>query len=35
MSDLPRNQHIIATGVVATVGISVAYVSYTHFFSHA
>ncbi len=29
MSDLPRNQHIIATGVVATVGISVAYVSYT------
>ena len=29
MSDLPRNQHIIASGFVAAVGISVAYISYT------
>lgn len=29
MSDLPRNQHIVASGVVAVVGIWVAYISYT------
>jgi hypothetical protein len=29
MSDLPRNQHIIASGVIAAVGISVAYISFT------
>lgn len=29
MSDLPRNQHIAASGVVASVGIWVAYVSFT------
>ena len=29
MSDLPRNQHIIASGIVAGVGISVCYLSYT------
>ena len=29
MNDLPRNQHIIASGVVAAVGIWVTYVSYT------
>lgn len=29
MSDLPRNQHIIASGVVAAVGIWVAYISFT------
>lgn len=29
MSDLPRTQHIIASGLIAAVGISVAYVSYT------
>ncbi|MGC1503430.1 MAG: tripartite tricarboxylate transporter TctB family protein [Sulfitobacter sp.] len=29
MSDLPRNQHIVASGVVATVGIWVAYISFT------
>ncbi len=29
MTDLPRNQHIIASGVVAAVGIWVTYVSYT------
>lgn len=29
MSDLPRNQHIIASGAIAAVGVSVAYISYT------
>ena len=29
MSELPRTQHIIASGIVAAVGISVAYISYT------
>ena len=29
MTDLPRNQHIVASGLVATVGLWVAYVSYT------
>lgn len=29
MSDLPRNQHIIASSIVASVGISVCYLSYT------
>ncbi len=29
MSDLPRTQHIIASGIVAGVGLAVAYVSYT------
>lgn len=29
MSDLPRNQHIIASGLVAVVGIWVTYISYT------
>ncbi len=29
MSDLPRTQHIVASGLVAAVGIWVAYVSYT------
>ncbi|MDD9922515.1 MAG: tripartite tricarboxylate transporter TctB family protein [Boseongicola sp.] len=29
MTDLPRTQHIIASGLVAAVGITVAYVSYT------
>ena len=29
MADLPRNQHIIASGIVAGVGISVCYLSYT------
>lgn len=29
MSDLPRSQHIIASGLVAAVGTWVAYVSYT------
>ncbi|MFK7875639.1 MAG: tripartite tricarboxylate transporter TctB family protein [Paracoccaceae bacterium] len=29
MSDLPRNQHIAASGLVAAVGIWVTYVSYT------
>lgn len=29
MTDLPRTQHIIASGVVAAVGIWVAFVSYT------
>ncbi|MDA7423831.1 tripartite tricarboxylate transporter TctB family protein [Thalassococcus lentus] len=29
MTDLPRSQHIIASGLVAVVGIWVAYVSYT------
>ena len=29
MTDLPRNQHIIASGLVAVVGISITYISYT------
>lgn len=29
MTDLPRTQHIIASGIVALVGISVTYISYT------
>ncbi len=29
MTDLPRSQHIIASGLVAVVGVWVAYVSYT------
>jgi len=29
MSDLPRNQHIIASGLIAGVGVSVAYISFT------
>lgn len=29
MSDLPRTQHIIASGIIAAVGISVAFISYT------
>ena len=29
MSDLPRTQHILASGLVAVVGISVAIISYT------
>ena len=29
MSDLPRTQHIVASGLVAVVGVWVAYVSYT------
>ena len=29
MTDLPRSQHIIASGIVAAVGIAVAYISYT------
>lgn len=29
MSDLPRTQHIAASGIVAAVGLTVAYISYT------
>lgn len=29
MTQLPRNQHIVASGIVAAVGVSVAYLSYT------
>ncbi|MFK7876374.1 MAG: tripartite tricarboxylate transporter TctB family protein [Paracoccaceae bacterium] len=29
MSDLPRTQHIIASGAIAAVGVSVAYISFT------
>ena len=29
MSDLPRTQHIVASGLIAAVGIGVAYISYT------
>lgn len=29
MSDLPRNQHIVASGVIAAVGLTVAYISFT------
>lgn len=29
MSDLPRTQHVVASFIVATVGVSVAYISFT------
>jgi len=29
MSDLPHNQHMVASGVIAAVGVTVAYISYT------
>lgn len=29
MTDLPRNQHIIASGLVAAVGVWITYISYT------
>ncbi|MEL6958662.1 MAG: tripartite tricarboxylate transporter TctB family protein [Pseudomonadota bacterium] len=29
MSDLPRNQHIVASGVIAAVGVSIAWISFT------
>ncbi len=29
MTDLPRNQHIIASGLIACVGVSIAYISFT------
>ena len=29
MSDLPRTQHILASGLVAVIGVSVAIISYT------
>ncbi|MEX3015493.1 tripartite tricarboxylate transporter TctB family protein [Gymnodinialimonas hymeniacidonis] len=29
MSDLPRTQHIIASGLIAAVGVTVAWISYT------
>lgn len=29
MTDLPRSQHIIASGLIAAVGVSIAYVSFT------
>jgi len=29
MTDLPRNQHIVASGLIAAVGISIAYISFT------
>ena len=29
MTDLPRNQHIIASGIVAAIGVSIAYISFT------
>lgn len=29
MTDLPRNQHIVASGIVAGIGVAVAYISYT------
>ncbi len=29
MNDFPRNQHIMASGTIAAVGVSVAYVSFT------
>jgi len=29
MTDLPRNQHIVASGVIAAVGVSIAYISFT------
>lgn len=29
MSDLPRSQHVIASGLIAGIGISIAYISFT------
>ena len=29
MTDLPRNQHIAASGIIAAVGVTVAYISFT------
>ena len=29
MTELPRTQHILASGLIAAVGISVAYISFT------
>ena len=29
MSDLPRTQHILASGLVAVIGVSVAIISFT------
>jgi len=29
MTDLPRNQHIVASGLIAAVGVSIAYISFT------
>lgn len=29
MSDLPRNQHIAASGLIAAIGLTVAYISFT------
>ena len=29
MPDLPRNQHIVASGLIAAVGVSIAYISFT------
>lgn len=29
MTDLPRNQHIIASGLIAAIGVSIAYISFT------
>ena len=29
MTDLPRNQHIVASGIIAAVGVWVAYISFT------
>jgi len=29
MTDLPRNQHIIASGLIAAVGVTIAYISFT------
>lgn len=29
MSDLPRTQHIFASGIIAAIGVSVAYISFT------
>ncbi len=29
MTDLPRNQHIAASGLIAAIGLSVAYISFT------
>ena len=29
MTDLPRNQHIVASGLIAVVGLSITYISFT------
>ena len=29
MTDLPRSQHIIASGIIAAVGVTIAYISFT------